>query len=514
MPSTEMMDSPMEDDPGSPYITAGCSFMGAHHARMGIPCQDNSGCYSGANYSVAVVSDGHSDYHCFRSDVGSTIAVATTLESLRGKFDDGGIGTFLYDAQYDPEGQMDVLWKEIIIAWKMRVKEYDNTHPVTDDEMDRLREHISRRTGTSDVESVLEDVVSQPVFTRYGCTLRVAVQFPGGYMLMSLGDGETVVVGKDGRVEYPIPHDEDTHGSETHSMCDDNPFCNCRYVLGDGPVAGIAVCTDGIHCSDEPADNHYYIGEFVKRTFRSLTEPDWGQRFEDSVHSFTLEFPKDDCSVAFTVDRDIGLDIPETTAQQLSWTDDPVVFMVSERSLRGRREFGYMFNVFDENCYRGAEGMEVMQPLIEGFCDTVPAEIKGADDRAEAFIMGFRLMLQKWNRLILDHDNQNPDSPDQDLLRLTNGIQVHNRSQKYGLSVAVSVVVDGMVYSAFVGRGSMTVLVDGEEKVLEYEQSESIAHINFRNIQYSVDDASQVSVTDMDGSGACSVLVSRKPGRR
>lgn len=512
-PLTEFMDGTMVDDSQSQYTTACCSLMGLHHADQGIPCQDNSGCYSGSDYSIVVVSDGHSDHHCFRSDIGSTIAVATTLESLRSKFDDGGLRSFLDDAQCDSEGQMDVLWKEILIAWKMRVKEYDNSHPVTDDERDGLRERISGKVkGPEDTESVLEQVLSQPVFRFYGCTLRVAVQYPEGYMLLSLGDGETVVVRHDGTTECPIPGDEDTTGSETHSMCDDNPFGHCRYVLSDEPVAGIAVCSDGIHCADECVDNRYYLGEFIKRTFRSMSEQGWESAFEDAVHSFTLEFPKDDCSIAFTVSKEIDPSGLDTAVRPLVWDDEPMSFTVSERSFKGRREFGFMFNVFDEMCYRGLEGMEVMHPLIMEFCEGIPDEVRASNDREDAFISGVRLMLQKWNRAVMEHDKDNPDTPEQDLLRLTNGIVVQNRSQKYGLSIALSVVIDDLVYSALVGNGSMTITTSDGDRILEYEQPESIAHINFRNIQCSVDDASCVMATGMDGSGTGQVLINRRPG--
>ncbi|MBR7152588.1 MAG: protein phosphatase 2C domain-containing protein [Candidatus Methanomethylophilaceae archaeon] len=509
----EMLDIRMEDHPGSPFQSANVSLIGLHHVNEEIPCQDNSWCHSGEDFSIAVVSDGHSDRHCFRSDIGSTVAVGVTVERLRSRFTDGGLAGFLGDAEYDPEGQFDLLWKEIVIAWKMRIREYDNLHPVTEGETELLRTRISRRIqDPAAVDAELERILNGPAFLRYGCTLRIAVQHRDGYMLMSLGDGESIVVGMDGRSSSPLPRDEDTVGSETHSICEDNPYPHCRYVLGTEPVLGLAVCSDGIHCADEPVDNAYYTGEFVKRTFSSMSGEDWFGEFSDNVDSFTREFPKDDCSVAFTVLRDRSGAVTDTAVTPLEWADDPVSCSISERSLRGRREFGYMFNVFDETCYRGPEGIAVMQPLVARFCNDVVAEIRNAEDRGEAFVSNLRLMLQKWNRSAMDHDDAHPDTPEQNMARLTNGIAITNRSQKYGLSLALAVTVDGVVYSALVGRGRMTVSARDGERILEYENPESTAHVNFRAIIHSADDAVRVSVSGMDGSGEETVLVNRRGG--
>src|SRR5690242_8472149 len=65
----------------------GCSVRGPSHERSGLPNQDAIGWSEDSTTTVLAVADGHGSAKCFRSDVGSRLAVDAALTVIPELFD-------------------------------------------------------------------------------------------------------------------------------------------------------------------------------------------------------------------------------------------------------------------------------------------------------------------------------------------------------------------------------------------------------------------------------------------
>ncbi len=66
-----------------PYIELNAHHIGNSHVQSGMSCEDYSATYSDDQVSIIVISDGHGDKNCFRSDRGARYACETAINLCR-----------------------------------------------------------------------------------------------------------------------------------------------------------------------------------------------------------------------------------------------------------------------------------------------------------------------------------------------------------------------------------------------------------------------------------------------
>jgi len=486
----EKIVAPTVNRNDSPFITCNFSTIGLGHVQKGMPCQDSSVCFSGKDYAIAIVADGHSDFHCLRSDKGSKLVTEECLEYLQSTIDVDGLKRFLDDVERDPNGVLIDLWRNLIKNWRIAVKRYDSDNPVTEDEWAALKRRLEGKfKNPQEVDEAFNEVKNEDIFTRYGSTAQIAIQHEGGAILLVLGDGESIVVRCDGSTYNPIPHDIDTEGSETHSICEPEAIKYCKYFVINEPVIGIGVCCDGISSTDVTSDNQYMIGEYLKELFKEvITESDgWENRFCERIIKYSNNSPHDDSSISFILSKDCDVTKLEKEEIPLVYHDEPVYDCIRKRWLLGSRtEYAYFVNAYDETAYKSEIGQKLMLELLEKYCSQAFKDVSDApaDQREDVFYKSVRVLIHQWNRKATTYDNEHPDTTEENKLRLSNHLLFLNDPEKYALSLAVSLTVDEVTYISYIGRGNAIVDTGSGNEVLGYgDLGKSTATISFSQIR-------------------------------
>lgn len=215
------------------------SVRGTAHISNGKPNQDSIRCKidSAGEYGILAVADGHGSDKCFRSDLGSKIAVDTAIELLEKivRQSKGTNHSFIKDLIENK------LPDSLASLWKKRVEE------------DYLAMGFSKlKKGENpqyfDANSIKTEMALEEIHIAYGSTL-LATIVTGGYVASTqIGDGEILVVWGDGSVERPIPKDERLFANETTSLCSEHAIADFRFFfkrLSVSTPALILLTTDG-----------------------------------------------------------------------------------------------------------------------------------------------------------------------------------------------------------------------------------------------------------------------------
>lgn len=220
-----------------------CRETGASH-KDGV-CQDYAGFHSddGA-IRIAVVSDGHGDKSCFRSDVGSRFAVEVAISHMRTFAEEilrRGWKEYLLDEEDKQQVLMRQLKRSILAAWNDRVREHLRRNPLTAEDYAREHRYVEEYKKGIHLTNI------------YGCTLIAAMFVEETLVVLHVGDGRCVIVHDDGTVDQPVPWDAHCVGNRTTSMCHESAAERCRHYIpkqGD-TIAACFVTTDGIEdCFD------------------------------------------------------------------------------------------------------------------------------------------------------------------------------------------------------------------------------------------------------------------------
>ena len=194
------------------------SIRGGSHLERGTPCQDCSQHVCNRRYAMAIVSDGHGSARHFRSDVGSKAAVEVTAGIIEECM---GLGGFMDDLRLEPERTMRRITDSIITRWSGFVLEYDDEHPLGDDEKRMIDE-----AGISEGETDKARLVK-----RYGCTLIGCLLSDEAMFAFQIGDGALVAVNDEGEEDMPMPSDEDCFLNRTTSMCGSDASIKFRHLV-------------------------------------------------------------------------------------------------------------------------------------------------------------------------------------------------------------------------------------------------------------------------------------------
>lgn len=209
------------------------SVKGASHEVRGIVCQDSSVHYAGENYAVAVVADGHGSKKHFRSNIGSRLAVESTLEVIARFYEK----TEEFDELFPKNHKLIIrnIERQIISEWNTKITEHYMANPVTADER---------------CEFSAEEFENIPIESYYGTTLVASVACRGFSFGFQIGDGSLVAVYEDGTTSMLIDYEESNPANITSSMCNANALSMfADFYECDKKIAAMFLSTDGLYTS-------------------------------------------------------------------------------------------------------------------------------------------------------------------------------------------------------------------------------------------------------------------------
>lgn len=473
------------------YIGFSYSTIGKKHIKTGMPCQDSSGHAVHDNYSVAVIADGHSDPLCLRSHIGSKIAVDTTLYVLGKKIDDKDIDSFYSDIESDEKDFFTALWKSILSEWRFRIRDYHSTHPLTDEEIQKNKD-IAAKSYPEDVVEQKTKIIRHcnktgDIYSFYGTTLRVGVMYEKGYFLLSIGDGTSVSVHKDGTA-YQLLEPEKLSLGETHSVCDDNAMDFVHHFVSKEPAAALAVYCDGISLSTKDSEQEYLIKRKTKDIVReTITNLEWETELTNYLIECSQYDPNDDCSIGLIMSPGLDEKTFENPVSPLVWKDEPI----EKHECKwgnfhfGDRRYSYIINAFDERGYKSMHGEYLLSDLLDVFVKEAPAKIRNADKtmRSDLFVKELRKVIQQWTRIVIEREDEHPDTEEELSQKLDNEIIFDHDFEKYAVSFALVLVVGKEYYAALIGKGTLHLIDKNRETALYYDDPESIATIDLDSIK-------------------------------
>jgi serine/threonine protein phosphatase PrpC len=199
---------------------------GASHERSGLPNQDAIKFVPEGGFGSAVamaVSDGHGSSKCFRSDIGSALAVKMALETLQPLLSRANNKQATIKHLIE-----DQLARDLTKRWRLAAAEHLQANPI----------------ATTDPT----EQKSENPFIVYGATLLMAVITEKYLIYLQLGDGDIITVSDDGKAERVFVRDSHLLGNETTSLCMVEAWreMKVRYQpVEAGLPALIAISTDG-----------------------------------------------------------------------------------------------------------------------------------------------------------------------------------------------------------------------------------------------------------------------------
>jgi hypothetical protein len=264
----------------SRWRVVGKSVRGASHVRTGLPNQDAIRWLPKPGTGlplVLAVSDGHGSARCFRSNVGSRIAVETAT---------GVIQEFLASLPEPLNLSAIKRWageslpREIVRRWRDGVADHVTANPLTSTELDTLE--------TEKGVSGRRQAVLEPIFA-YGATLLTVLVAESFILYLQLGDGDILIVSETGEVSRPpLPADERLFANETTSLCSRDAWREFRghFQVLSGPLpALILVSTDGYGNSFRDEAGFLQVGT----DFLEMTRADGLDAVHESLETWLAE---------------------------------------------------------------------------------------------------------------------------------------------------------------------------------------------------------------------------------
>lgn len=184
---------------------------GASHEDAGTPNEDSVASWAGdgepESAVVVAVADGHGTPRCFRSHIGSQLAVETAVPVLRAAF--GKAGGAQASSRL-PTAVVDTVARSLVDGWRARVDEHLREHPITADERSAL-------AALPEGEAAVAEADRWPHLA-YGTTLVAAAGLGDDILVVQIGDGDVLLVNDEGTVTRPLPGDSRLIGNQTTSL--------------------------------------------------------------------------------------------------------------------------------------------------------------------------------------------------------------------------------------------------------------------------------------------------------
>jgi serine/threonine protein phosphatase PrpC len=216
------------------------SVRGALHIKKGIQNQDafDSKVYNEGTLLMVAVADGHGDSRCFRSAIGSSIAVRVAIDSLEKV------------AQYCAEApNLSLLKRNIESGFAKKL----HTMWKEEVEKDFLTAGFSPLNEENpeisfEVSGEKSNAISEECYLAYGTTLLAAIITQNLLMFAQIGDGDIFLLSECGDFYSPVPDDERLFANATTSLCSMEASKDFRFFierLSETPPILIVLSTDG-----------------------------------------------------------------------------------------------------------------------------------------------------------------------------------------------------------------------------------------------------------------------------
>jgi serine/threonine protein phosphatase PrpC len=294
------------------------SVIGASHIKNGQPCQDASLCVKDKAYTFIAVADGHGGERYFRSDIGSRIAVQEAKDAMTNK----DVIKALKKAKKgkDRERVIEQLKKSILGYWNTSVYLDEEMNHFTDEELAGVSEKYAVRYW--------EEREHEDIATAYGSTL-IAVLLTDTFTLaLQIGDGNCVIVDKDGVFSQPVPACDKCFLNTTTSLCEENAIDTFRHAYIEIPPAAVLIGTDGIDDCFAGAEKLYDFYRVILTSFRDKNEDTAKTELIDYFPRLSDKGSGDDISIGMMVDKEllrtVNLEKPQETepTQELEPTEE------------------------------------------------------------------------------------------------------------------------------------------------------------------------------------------------
>lgn len=285
-----------------PYIELNAHHIGNSHVQNGLSCEDYSAVYSDDQVSIIVISDGHGDKNCFRSDKGAKYACETAIslcrqfQSFTNHIDD--------ILQCDFESLIVSLESDIADKWKEKVLADANDHPFSDEELSVASEQAQEvyRSG-------------QRLEKAYGCTLILSMSTANYWLSIQIGDGKSIAAYRDGVFVEPVPSDENCLGNRSTSLCNSNAKESFRHYYSKIKPIAVFVSSDGVEESFDQAGLYnflYSVAYWLKEEGPDTAK----EKLNDLLPQISEGGSGDDVSVAIMVSMVDAISKPRQTLDQ------------------------------------------------------------------------------------------------------------------------------------------------------------------------------------------------------
>lgn len=286
-----------------PYLELNAHHIGKSHVQGGLSCEDYSATYSDDQVSIIVISDGHGDRNCFRSDRGARyaceigISLCRQFQSITNHIDD--------IEQCDFESLIVSLESDIAEAWKEKVLSDASIHPFSEEEL---------ITASVQAQSVYR--TGQKLEKAYGCTMILAMSTDNYWITVQIGDGKSVAAYKDGVFIEPIPTDENCVGNRSTSLCNSNAKESFRHYYSKVKPVAAFVSSDGVEESFDQAGlyNFFYsVAYWLKEDGFDVAK----KKLEELLPQISEGGSGDDVSAAIMVSTADTITKPRQTLEQI-----------------------------------------------------------------------------------------------------------------------------------------------------------------------------------------------------
>lgn len=291
------------------WQVVGESRRGASHVHSGLKNQDSLEYWvsdGSGTAAVLAVADGHGSAMCFRSDVGSKLAVEAAVRVLRDVAPQLRAESGPAPTAQKFEGEIPAT---LVRTWRESVQRHFETMPVADSEWDSLES----QSGAADAERVRRDP-----FLAYGSTLLAALVTDAFILYLQLGDGDVLGVTANGLTRRKIDRDEQLIANQTYSIC--QPGAE-RYVrLGLEPITAespvlILLATDGYSNSFVTDEDFLQIGHDYLETIRNTGLESVERSLAGWLDETSLKGSGDDITVGVMVSDRIGSPLAGSDAE-------------------------------------------------------------------------------------------------------------------------------------------------------------------------------------------------------
>jgi hypothetical protein len=293
------------------------SLPGPKYASKGWACQDSSGTTEFDHIKVIAIADGHGNQDCFRSEIGSSIAIETAFNQTKHYFSDANDESDL-PVRFSETGIINFKYS-IWLEWKRKIKEHwdsrlQNKETFGDEEV-RFKSVSEKYKGRFTSED--EFVVSRYLYTAYGTTLLFVVAIASQILILQIGDGTCVILQRNGEYRMPVPSEEQNFLNVTVSLCEEDAHLKIRHAVidcdSDSPTAPVAVflSSDGVDDCYPVFRNEEHLYKLYSIIIENISQSGFEETETEIANNLlpgmTTKSSQDDISLAYLITEDAVL---------------------------------------------------------------------------------------------------------------------------------------------------------------------------------------------------------------